>query len=399
MNPVNRLLRKNLSLAQTAGFVLANLVGLTIVVAGLQMYVDAKPIWSGEDSFVKKDYLVVNKKVSAGTTLGLSSADFTKEELDDVRRQPWVRTLAPFVTADFRVRATITAPGNDRGLSTFLFFEALPGKYVDSHGARWTYKPGDNTVPVIMSRDYLALYNFGFAASAGLPQVSEQLIGSVPLYLNIVSSANPALAHTMKARIVGFSSRLNTILVPKEFMDWANRSFGSGTPRNPSRIIIDTNSPGDVAITEYIDDKGWEVAGDKSNSRASFMLNVVAGVVLLIGIVITLLSFFVLFLSISLLMQKNRPKLHSLLMLGYPPGEIGRPYRVVVLWTSAGSFLLAVACSFMLRSAYIGSVEAMGGGGKVWMPVVAGAVLAVVSAAVNIEAIRRRVLSAFYGKD
>lgn len=396
MNPVSRLLRKNLSLTQTIGFVLANLVGLTIVVAGLQMYVDATPIWNGDDSFVKKDYLVVNKKVSASNTIGLSSSAFTEADLADVQRQPWVRGMAPFTTADFRVSATITAPGQDRGLSTFLFLESLPGEYVDTHGAKWTYKPGETTVPIIMSRDYLALYNFGFATGAGLPQLSEQIIKSVPLALNITSTSNPAHSTTMQAHIAGFSSRLNTILVPQEFMDWANATYGSKTQRQPSRIIINTNSPGDVAISDYIDGKNWELAGDKSNSRASFLLNVGAGVVLAIGVVITALSFFILFLSISLLMQKNRPKLHSLLMLGYPTAEVGKPYLQVVLWTSAGTFLLAVGCSFLLRSMYIGSVEAMGGGGSVWLPLVVGAVLAVASAVLNSIAIKKRVLSAFY---
>ena len=268
MNPVSKLLRHNLSLTQTVGFVLANLVGLTIVVAGLMIYLDAKPIWNGDDSFMKTDYVVVNKRVSMQNTLGASTA-FTPAEVADLKARPWVRSLAPFTTADFRVSASITAPGQDRGLNTFLFFESLPREYVDVEGS-WTYKPGDATVPVIMSRDYLALYNFGFATSAGLPQVSEKMISSVPLQLNITSNGTPGIGTRVQARIVGFSSRLNTILVPQEFMDWANATYGTGAPREPSRIIIDTNSPGDVAITDYIDEHGWEIGGDKSAARASF---------------------------------------------------------------------------------------------------------------------------------
>lgn len=396
MNPLSRLLRRNLSLTQTIGFVLANLVGLTIVVAGLQIYVDARPIWSGDDSFVKKDYIVVNKKVSMRNTLGTASSAFSPAELADIGRQPWVRSMAPFISADFRVGATITAPGQNRGMSTFLFLEALPDNYVDTHGAAWSFTPGDATVPIIMSRDYLALYNFGFASSAGLPQLSEQLVSSVPLRLKITSNSNPAMTTTLKARIAGFSSRLNTILVPESFMQWANTLYGSGHTKAPSRIIIDTNSPGDVAITDYIDDHGWEIAGDKTASQASFMLNVAAGTVLAVGMVITALSFFVLFLSISLLMQKNKPKLHSLLQLGYPAAAVGRPYRQLVALTSAVTFVLAVGAAMLLRLAYIDSLEALGGGGGIWLPMLAGLTLALLSAILNMLAIRRRVLSAFY---
>lgn len=393
MNPVSKLLRRNLSMTQTIGFALANLVGLTIVVAGLMIYLDARPIWNGDDSFMKKDYVVINKHVSVQNTLGASTS-FTPAEIKDLQAQPWVRSTAPFTTADFRVSASITAPGQQRGLNTFLFFESLPRDYVDTD-ENWTYRPGDATVPIIMSRDYLALYNFGFATSAGLPQVSEKMISSVPLMLNITSNGNPAIGTRVQARIVGFSSRLNTILVPQEFMDWANATYGTGTPRQPSRIIIDTNSPGDVAITDYVDAHGWEIGGDKSNARASFLLNVATGVVLAVGVVITALSFFVLFLSISLLMQKNRPKLHSLLQLGYPTAEVTRPYRQVVLATSAVTFLLAVGVSFLLRSLYIDSLRAMGGGASVWMPLAAGLVLTLLTAMLNTLAIRRRVVSAF----
>lgn len=394
MNPVSKLLRHNLSLTQTIGFALANFVGLTIVVAGLMVYLDARPIWNTEDSFMKKDYVVINKKVSLENTLGTSTA-FTSDEVKDLQQQPWVRSLSPFTTADFRVAASITAPGQNRGLNTFLFFESLPDEYVDVKGAGWGFEPGDKTVPIIMSRDYLALYNFGFATSAGLPQVSESMISSVPLRLYITSNANPLQSMHINARIVGFSSRLNTILVPQEFMDWANKVYGSGTKREPSRIIIDTNSPGDVAITDYMEEKGWEIGGDKSASHASFLLNVATGVILAVGVVITLLSFFVLFLSISLLMQKNRPKLHSLLQLGYRVAEVGKPYRQVVLLTSAVTFAMAVGAGFLLRSIYIDSVTAIGGGAPVWLPLAAGLVLSLITTGVNLYAIRRRVLSAF----
>ena len=394
MNPVSKLLRHNLSLTQTIGFALANFVGLTIVVAGLMVYLDARPIWNTEDSFMKKDYVVINKKVSLENTLGTSTA-FTSDEVKDLQQQPWVRSLSPFTTADFRVAASITAPGQNRGLNTFLFFESLPDEYVDVKGAAWGFEPGDKTVPIIMSRDYLALYNFGFATSAGMPQVSESMISSVPLRLYITSNANPLQSMHINARIVGFSSRLNTILVPQEFMDWANKVYGSGTKREPSRIIIDTNSPGDVAITDYMEEKGWEIGGDKSASRASFLLNVATGAILAVGVVITLLSFFVLFLSISLLMQKNRPKLHSLLQLGYRVAEVGKPYRQVVLLTSAVTFAMAVGAGFLLRSIYIDSVTAIGGGAPVWLPLAAGLVLSLITTGVNLYAIRRRVLSAF----
>lgn len=52
---------------------------------------------------------------------------------------------------------------------------------------------------------------------------------------------------------------------------------------------------------------GYEIAGDKMNSnKASYMLTVIMGIVIAVGLVISLLSFFILILSIYLLLQKTQ---------------------------------------------------------------------------------------------
>lgn len=64
MNLVWKLLRAHLSPAQLIGFFFANLAGMVIVLLTLQIYLDLRPLFEGGDSFLKKDYLVVTKKVS-----------------------------------------------------------------------------------------------------------------------------------------------------------------------------------------------------------------------------------------------------------------------------------------------------------------------------------------------
>ena len=56
---------------------------------------------------------------------------------------------------------------------------------------------------------------------------------------------------------------------------------------------------------------------------------------------------------------------------------------------------MAVGAGFLLRSIYIDSVTAIGGGAPVWLPLAAGLVLSLITTGVNLYAIRRRVLSAF----
>ena len=393
MNIIQRLLRKNLSMAQLVGFTLANFIGLLIVLLGLQFYTDVRSIWQDEDSFMKKDYLVINKRVSGSGLLTGERASFSADEIADLEKQSWVRKVGRFSSADYRLSASIEQAG--RSMSTYMFFESIPSEFVDVDSDEWGYEEGDNVVPIIISKDYLSLYNFGFASSTGLPQFSETMIGSIPMRLRI-SSANGSAE--LQGRIVGFSNRLNTILVPQEFMDWSNQRYGrtAGARADPSRLIIDVSSPGDVKIKDYIAEHGYEIAGDKANSTASYFLNVATGVVLAIGAVITVLSLFVLLLSISLLMQKNRQKMHSLIMLGYELKEVGRPYRQLVVAVNAVAYLLAAGAMLAMRMLYIDAVRAMGASETtVWMSLGVGAMITIVVILFNIISINRKVASAF----
>ena len=51
-----QLLRRNISVAQLAGYAIANLVGLAIVLTAVQFYRDVTEVWNSEDSFISRDY-------------------------------------------------------------------------------------------------------------------------------------------------------------------------------------------------------------------------------------------------------------------------------------------------------------------------------------------------------
>lgn len=395
MSLVYRLLRKNTSPARIAGYILSNFIGLAIIIGGLQFYEDAVSLWKADDSFIKTDYLVINKKVTSANTWQDADSGFTQVEIEHLRRQPWVRDIGKFSTTDYRVWASVG--GGDRGLSTMMFFESVPDKFVDDVSSDWNFREGDNVVPVIISKDYLTLYNFGFAGSAGLPQMSESVMENIPLRLSL-SSFDGSDVINMNARVVGYSNRLNTILVPDSFMAWSNGQLGKGgAPKLPSRLIVDVSSPGDVAIKKYLDEHSLEVAGDKSSSSASYLLKVVVGVVISVGLVITLLSFFILLLSMSLLMEKNRDKLHTLLMLGYPLRRIAAPYIRIVVVSSLVAWSVAVVCGLLMHVGYVRVLEGLGAKpGSWWLAPLCGLVLTVVLLVVNICAVRKKVKASWH---
>ena len=395
MKLISRLLRKNTSAARIAGFVLSNFIGLAIMAGGLQFYEDACSLWDSDDSFMTTDYLVLNKKVTAAGTWGDADTGFTSAEIADIKNQPWVRDVGEFSSTDYRVWASIGQGG--RGMSTMLFFESIPDAFVDAAGEGWHFTPGDRVVPIIISKDYLALYNFGFAGSAGLPQMSESIMSGIPLQLTLTSEDGTRVEH-LTGKVTGFSNRLNTILVPQSFMDWSNGLLGDGRgdAKETSRLIVDVSSPGDVAIKDYLETHSLEVAGDKSNSSASFLLRVVTGIILAVGVVITLLSFFILLLSMSLLMEKNRDKLHSLLMLGCPAGDVASPYVRIVVLASVVACILSILATLALRSSYIGALEGLGvESGASWAGVLVCLVVTLIVVIVNILSVRKKVRQAW----
>ena len=303
-----RLLSRHVSKTQLAGFAVANMVGLLIVLIGLQFYEDVRPVFSDEDSFMRKDYLVITKKVgnlsSIKSLFGGNTNTFSEEELEGLRSQPWVRKVGEFTTSNYPIYGMISLSGQNVSLRTSFFFESVPDEFIDTEVDGWDFDPEKPMIPIIVSKDYLSLYNFGFAASQGMPQLSEKMIGMVPIMFRLTGS--DGTRDYVPGKIVGFSNRLNTIIVPESFMRWSNARYAPGVVDRPSRLIVEVSNPGDVKVQQYMDSCGYEIAGDKINSsKASYMLTVVMAIVIAVGLVISLLSFFILILSIYLLLQKN----------------------------------------------------------------------------------------------
>ena len=354
---LSKLLRKNVSSMQLGGSAIANLIGLIIVGIALQFYLDLRPIFNDEESFVKSDYLVVTRKVTGMDAL-MGGSEISETEVADIEAQPWVRRVGRFTASDYEVRAAVALGSSGAAMTTQLFFESIPAEFLDVNSAEWHFDERNPVIPVIVSKDYLSLYNFGFAAAQGMPKISEGMAGMIPLQFTISGNG---LSQSFSGRIVGFSARVNTILVPEEFMHWSNSRFGSGSAAGASRLIVEVNAPGDIKIEQYIADHNFEVAGDKANSnKAGYLFTIAVSVVAAVGVLISLLSFFVLILSIMLLLQKNTKKLQDLLQLGYTPMQVSGYYIRLVLRVNDAVLILALVLIFVARLIYLPMLEPLG---------------------------------------
>ena len=196
-----RLLKKNISKGQFLGYALANIIGLSIILIGVLFYSDSQTSRSHEDNFFSDDYVVLSKKVDG---VGFAPISFSADEISDLERQSWVKKVGRFTSSKFAVNGSVDMGG--QRLSTYMFFESVPDDFFDVKPERWEFPNAQNFVPIVLSKDYLTLYNFGFATPQGLPQISEDFIADIPITLRL--TGQDMRTEEFSAAIVGFSSRL-----------------------------------------------------------------------------------------------------------------------------------------------------------------------------------------------
>lgn len=393
-----KLIRLQLSRVQLAGFVLANFLGMCILLCGIMFYTDVIPVFTGGDSFLKEEYIVLSKPVNALRTLKGETPTFTEAEIRQLRSQPFAKNVAPFQTARFGVTVYIGTPDGNR-LSTEMFFEALPDEFIDADLSEWdalmadTAASGDaSALPIIMPRNYLNLYNFGYAGSQGLPPISEGIASSVGLHFLLRGTHEQM---QIDGRIAGFSNRLNTILVPLSFLNRANERLSPGRDASPSRLCLSVNNPADPSIATYLNKKHYQTEGTGADAgRTAHFLRMICIAVMAVGGVICVLAFYVLLLSIYLLLQKHAEKIRTLLLLGFPARQVALPFQTIGMGLTLLTFALALPASLYLRSLYVERIEEVYHSFEPtvsWFVFVVAAVLVAVLCMANAAAVRRKI--------
>lgn len=399
MRLVWKLLRQHISVPQFAGFFFANLVGMLIVLLGFQFYHDVLPVFTAKDSFLKADYLILSKRVGTADVFTGRDHEFSGSEIDDLSAQPFVTDVGKFTSTNYRVDASLSVNGIPL-MKTDFFFESVPDDFVDVSSSEWEYKPGDKRVPIILPRSYINMYNFGFAQTRSLPKISEGLLGMIDLGVLIRGNGQEERFH---GKVIGFSNRLNTILVPQSFMDWSNARFAPGEPTKSTRLIVQVGNPADERVTTYLEKKGYEVESDKlAAEKTTYFLRMVVSLVMVVGLVISVLSFYILMLSVYLLVQKNASKLENLLLIGYSPARVAMPYQVLTIALNVAVLFMAWAVLSVARGYYMGILTTlfpqMEPGG-LWPSIVAGLILFLVVSVLNVIVVRRKVMRVWHRKD
>ncbi len=319
--PGKALLRQLLLRGQGKGRLWAALVALFI---GNTLLLLSVLIWwnfndllygKGKEEGVGNTYLIIGKKVT-NNNMGLRGATlFTQEDIDSVTMAPQVQAVGAITSNHFPVYAMM---GGSMGFSTDLPLESVPDSFLDSKPSDWNWQPGSKDLPVIMSSQFLDLYNYVFAPSQGLPQLSESSVKS--LALNV--KAGPAdMAETFTAHVVGFSDRIGSVMVPQSFIDYGNKKYGNtGNNTLPSQLILKTKDPSDIKFTSFIERKQYSTNSQNLRwSKIRAIVEVVAGATGILAVLLMGIGTLVFVLFIELTIAKAQQSLILLKEIGYSP--------------------------------------------------------------------------------
>jgi hypothetical protein len=337
---LEKLLIQNRPRLQVVGAAVGAFIGLTMLLFSLQTRFDLHQILRGADN--GDNFIILNKPVSLANTL-LGKSVFRPEELQDIEKQSFTKALAQFTPNLFKVSASSRV----LNFYTELFLESIPPQYLDFRDPDFRWQTGQTEVPIILSKDYLALYNFGFAVSQGLPQFTPQTIRQVRFDINLRGKGRE---ETFQGRIIGFSSRINSILVPENFMAWANTAFGDQADLGASRILLQVQNPYDKTLSKFISAKGYELSsGRLIGGRLAALLQASLSVLGFIGLLLMVLATLVFVLNYQVIVSKSAQDIQLFLQIGYKPSDLFKILRGSLLRLLGTIFGLSVGILAVLR--------------------------------------------------
>lgn len=314
-------------------------IAMLLILVALQVHRNFSELLYGEKNQNERaDFLVINKKITNEMMGRPDMTTFTKEELQDFAGQPFVQDFGVITAAQFNVKMV----ADQLGFSTELFFEAVPDSFIDVKSDEWKWQPGQQVIPVIVPRDFVDMFNFGFALGNSIPQFSEETIKT--LNPGIVISQGLRTGE-FAGKIAGFSDRISTVLVPQSFMDWANGVYGTGVAKAPSRVIIKTKDPSSTVLAEYLEKHGFATDTEKTKySKIRGIVQTIVSVVGFFGLVLLMFALLVFSMFIQLVIASCKKEIRLLITLGAAPRQLQRYLlkQFVPLYIAIGLLALLV---------------------------------------------------------
>jgi cell division protein FtsX len=324
---VSRIFIKTQKPSQLIGAIIGCFLGFFLIFIAAQLFADFKTMVNSQEQSIGSQFLVVNKQVSVLNSLKLGKSTFSKNEVDQLKSLPSIKRISEFTANQFEAVASMSIPNGESSYAfrTELFMESVGDDFLDVKPDDWNWELGNEMIPMILPTDFINLYNFNFAPGRGLPQLSKSTIQLAVFDIDIHGAKGRA---HFTGKIVGFSNRISSVLVPKSFMNYANSHYGNNQVAPESyRIIVEAKQQELPKIQQYFKNEGYETNEELlKNGKFGSLLQAILGILAALGIVVMFVSVSSFILYVQLAISRSKYEIETLLQQGYPHKKIVQWY-------------------------------------------------------------------------
>lgn len=293
-------------------------LGILLLLCSVQLYININQLL--KDRNPKKtgyDFIAITKRIT-DDNIALDHS-FSSAEIAELKSQKFIEDATPLLANKFVVSVS---GGSALPFSADIFLEAIDNDFIDTLPPSFTWKEGQQIVPIIISSDYMELYNTVFAPSRNLPQLSAGTISALLLQLECTGIYGTKI---FQGNIVAVSDRINSVIVPKPFLLWANKNIANISSSNSSRIYIKTTDANNIDFLNYLQQKNYQVNRDKTKfGRVKQILQAVVSGLGGFAVVVIVLALMLFSFYLQLMVSRSKENLHLLISLGYSPGWLSK---------------------------------------------------------------------------
>lgn len=289
-------------------------IGVLLLLASVQMFVNIQQLMK-EGSIRKNgfDFISITKKVTNETMGQPEKNVFSDKDVEELKSKPFVTDVAPLQSNLFRVQLSA---GNILPFKTDLFVESIEDEFLDTVPPTFHWVEGQLKVPIIVSSDYLEMFNV-FAPSQGMSQVSKETAMNIPVVLSVSGKGQKM---DLYGSVVAFSDRLNTVIVPKSFLDWANKAYGETPTQGYSRLYIKTTDANNPELLSFLDQKSYVTNRDKTKmGRTKQVMEGIFTGLGVFGLLVVVMALMLFSFYLQLVIARSKENLQLLLLIGYSP--------------------------------------------------------------------------------
>jgi len=322
-------------------------LAFVLVLGCIQLYTNANLLF-GKKSSDSNYWITLSKTITPDNIGRKELLGFNPKDVEDLKKWNEVKDVYPIVSNDFRVSAD---GGNFIPFYTDMYLEAVDDAAIDISNLE-DFHVKDNTIPIIISREYLNLYNYGFALNQGLPQITEEFAKKIEVNINLTLKDKNL---KFRGKLMGLSDRIHSVLVPKKFLDSINATQATAQTNDNifTRVLVKVNDANDQDLISKMNKKGYESNQESLRSaKIKGKLFLVLRTIALIGLFIFLLCIFMIINSIKMQFLEQQEEVSIKYLLGYSPKQmvrkISRFFSIRVGIVIFLSLILLSVCQYYL---------------------------------------------------